>query len=383
MSQAAYANGRCNDMTEGASCNEYQNRTRTCKEQTLPLQLSALNRVAAGPTVDPLVANPNTPCHGGGGGGGGGILGGGSGATTVVPRCWERPCRSTDPSPMRPIEHGMRSTETMRSMESMRSIDSIIRQPPSDPMRASLEHHQSRSMEQIRTEQPRSLVDHHLATSSSVSPGTIARTGGMDHRVIRAIEHPCRLKDHASYVHDHHLGRPHEHGCRSVEHVSRLLEHRLHEAHSGRTPPPPPPPSSLEQTACRTAEHPVRPALNYSCRSLDHAPGRPMPMDCVIFGPHTHPPPRLPAESPFRLNCPVHSPYRLRFPNGAGTEYHSHQWTSVYAARTACLSLALPTVTRGYEVCSIARYRKRRHVCFFFFRVYASFTASKIPASKY
>ncbi|XP_025163988.1 peripheral plasma membrane protein CASK isoform X12 [Harpegnathos saltator] len=263
--------------------------------------------------------------HGGGGGGGGGILGGGSGATTVVPRCWERPCRSTDPSPMRPIEHGMRSTETMRSMESMRSIDSIIRQPPSDPMRASLEHHQSRSMEQIRTEQPRSLVDHHLATSSSVSPGTIARTGGMDHRVIRAIEHPCRLKDHASYVHDHHLGRPHEHGCRSVEHVSRLLEHRLHEAHSGRPPPPPPPPSSLEQTACRTAEHPVRPALNYSCRSLDHAPGRPMPMDCVIFGPHTHPPPRLPAESPFRLNCPVHSPYRLRFPNGAGTEYHSHQ----------------------------------------------------------
>lgn len=201
-------------------------------------------------------------------------------------------------------------------------------------MRASLEHHQSRSMEQIRTEQPRSVVDH-PATSSLMSPGTM-RGGGMDHRVMRAIEHPCRLKDHASYLHDHHLGRPHEHGCRSVEHVSRLLEHRLHEAHSGRPPPPP-----LEQTACRPAEHPVRPPMNYSCRSLDHAPGRPMPMDCVIFGPHTHPPPRLPAESPFRINCPVHSPYRLRFPNGAGSEYHSHQVKRVCARPPSTSSIVV------------------------------------------
>ncbi|KAH0950442.1 hypothetical protein HN011_003343 [Eciton burchellii] len=248
--------------------------------------------------------------------------GGGSGASTV-PRCWERPCRSTDPSPMRPFEHGMRSTEAMRSMESMRSIDSIIRQPPSDPMRTSIERHQSirpmegmsRSMEQIRTEQPRSVVDHPTASSSSISPGT------MDHRVMRAIEHPCRLKDHAGHVHDHHFGRPHEHGCRSVEHVSRLLEHRQHEAQH------PPIRPSLEQAACRPAEHPpaARPPFNYSCRSLDHAPGRPIPMDCVVYGPHTHPPPRLPAESPFRINCPVHSPFRFRFPNGAGTaEYHSH-----------------------------------------------------------
>ncbi|KAL0134090.1 hypothetical protein PUN28_001158 [Cardiocondyla obscurior] len=232
-----------------------------------------------------------------------------------VPRCWERPCRSTDPSPMRPFEHGMRSTEAMRSMESMRSIDSIMRQPPSDPMRASIEHHHqssmrpmegmSRSMEQIRTEQPRSVVDHPAVPS----PGSVASS--MDRgRMMRAIEHPCRLKDHANHVHDHHFGRPHEHSCRSTEHVPRL-EHRQHEAqHPGRPP----------------IEHPpsVRPPINYSCRSLDHTPGRPMPMDCVIFGPHTRPPPRLPAESPFRLNCPVHSPFRFRFPNGAGTEYHSH-----------------------------------------------------------
>lgn len=166
----------------------------------------------------------------------------------------------------------------------------------------------SRSMEQIRTEQPRSVVDHSVAPSS-MSPGSMGSV--MDRgRVMRAIEHPCRLKDHASYVHDHHFGRPHEHGCRSTEHVSRLLEHRQHEAqHPGRPP----------------VEHPaVRAPMNYSCRSLDHAPGRPMPMDCVIFGPHTHPPPRLPAESPFRINCPVHSPFRFRFPNGASTEYHSH-----------------------------------------------------------
>ncbi|KAM0734736.1 hypothetical protein ACS0PU_011555 [Formica fusca] len=257
--------------------------------------------------------------HGGGGGGGGG--------TATVPRCWERSCRSTDPSPMRPFEHGMRSTEAMRSMESMRSIDSVIRQPPSDPMRASVEHHQSmrpmegmsRSMEQIRTEQPRSVVDHPIASSSSISPGAMG--SGMDRRVMRAIEHPCRLKDHASYVHDH-FGRPHEHGCRSVEHVSRLLEHRQHEAqHSGRPP--------IEHSA-------VRPPMNYSCRSLDHAPGRPMPMDCVIFGPHTHPPPRLPAESPFRLNCPVHSPFRFRFPNGAGTEYHSHSQVKRIRTSATC-----------------------------------------------
>ncbi|KAG7211661.1 hypothetical protein KM043_010913 [Ampulex compressa] len=256
-----------------------------------------------------------------GGLGGVGAAGIGVGGANTVPRCWERPCRSTDPSPMRPIEHGMRSTEAMRSMESMRSIDSVIRQPPADPMR--VEHHQSsrsieamgRPIEQIRTEQPRSVVDHHPA-SSSISPAAM-RT---EHHALRAIEHPCRLKDHASYVHDHHLGRMHDHGCRSVEHVSRMLEHRLHESHPGR--------SSIEQNPCRPLEHPPRPPpINYSCRSLDHAPGRPIPMDCVIFGPHTHPPPRLPAESPFRINCPVHSPFRFRFPNGAGTDYHSHQVT--------------------------------------------------------
>lgn len=248
-----------------------------------------------------------------------------SDGANTIPRCWSRPCRSTDPSPMRPIEHSMRSTEAMRSMESMRSIDSVIRQPSADPMRASVEHHQSsRSLEamgrpieqQIRTEQPRSAVDH-PATSSSMS--STPMRSGIEHHALRAIEHPCRLKDHASYIHDHHFARMHDHGCRSVEHVSRMLEHRLHEQHPGRPP--------IEQTPCRSIEHPpVRPPpVNYSCRPLDHAPGRPMPMDCVIYGPHSHPPPRLPSESPFRVNCPVHSPFRYRFPNGA-VDYHSqHQ----------------------------------------------------------
>jgi len=181
----------------------------------------------------------------------------------------------------------------------------------------------SRSMEQIRTEQPRSIVDHPVAPSA-MSPGSIGSS--MDRgRMMRAIEHPCRLKDHASYIHDHHFGRPHEHGCRSTEHVSRLLDHRQHEA----------------QLPGRPVEHPaVRPPMNYSCRSLDHAPGRPMPMDCVIFGPHTHPPPRLPAESPFRINCPVHSPFRFRFPNGTGTEYHSHSQVKRIRVSATCRLLS-------------------------------------------
>ncbi|XP_053973990.1 peripheral plasma membrane protein CASK isoform X10 [Hylaeus volcanicus] len=244
---------------------------------------------------------------------------GGSDGANTIPRCWSRACRSTEPSPMRPIEHGMRSTESMRSIESMRSMDSVIRQPS-----ASVEHHQSsrsmeamaRTIEQIRTEQPRSVVDH-PATSSSMS--STPMRSDMEHHAMRAIEHPCRLKDHASYIHDHHFGRMHDHGCRSVEHVSRMLEHRLHEQHPGRPP--------IEQTSCRPIEHPpVRPPpVTYSCRPLDHAPGRPMPMDCVIYGPHSHPPPRLPSESPYRVNCPVHSPFRYRFPNTVGTDYHSHQ----------------------------------------------------------
>ncbi|XP_076682380.1 peripheral plasma membrane protein CASK isoform X10 [Andrena cerasifolii] len=252
-------------------------------------------------------------------------LGGGSDGANTIPRCWSRACRSTEPSPMRPIEHSMRSTEAMRSMESMRSMDSVIRQPLADPTRPIVDHHQSsrsiesmgRSTEQIRTEQPRSAVDHAQASSSMSS--TPMRSG-MEHHAMRAIEHPCRLKDHASYMHDHHFGRMHDHGCRSVEHVSRMLEHRLHEQqHPGRQP--------IEQPPCRPIEHPpVRPPpVNYSCRSLDHAPGRPMLMDCVIYGPHSHPPSRLPSESAFRVNCPVHSPFRYRFPNGAGTDYHQHQ----------------------------------------------------------
>ncbi|XP_076222109.1 peripheral plasma membrane protein CASK isoform X8 [Nomia melanderi] len=277
----------------------------------------------------------------GGGVGGGGSGTGGDGGANTIPRCWSRACRSTEPSPMRPIEHSMRSTEAMRSMESMRSMDSVIRQPSADPMRASVDHHQSsRSLEamgrplqeQIRTEQPRSAVDH---PTSSAMPSATMRTDIEHHHAMRAIEHPCRLKDHASYMHDHHFGRMHDHGCRSVEHVSRMLEHRLHEQqHPGRPIEQPTcrsmeqtPCRSMEQTACRPIEHPPMrpPPINYTCRPLDHAPGRPMPMDCVVYGPHSHPPPRLPTESPFRVNCPVHSPFRYRFPNGAGTDYHSHQ----------------------------------------------------------
>lgn len=280
-----------------------------------------------------------------------GVAGSGNGGNmsdgaNTIPRCWSRPCRSTDPSPMRPIEHSMRSTEAMRSMESMRSIDSVIRQPSADPMRATVDHHQSsRSLEgmarpmeqQIRTEQPRSSVEH-PAPSSSMS-STPMRAAGVEHHALRAIEHPCRLKDHASYIHDHHFGaRMHDHGCRSVEHVSRMLEHRFHEQqHPGRPP--------IEQPPCRPIEHPpVRPPpVNYSCRPLDHAPGRPMPMDCVIYGPHSHPPPRLPSESPFRVNCPVHSPFRYRFPNGA-VDYHSqHQVSpqSLSPSGDGCIRLSL------------------------------------------
>ncbi|KAF7414759.1 hypothetical protein HZH68_003248 [Vespula germanica] len=276
---------------------------------------------------------------GSGGGGSGGIGGGSNGSiagnigySNTVPRCWDRSCRSTDPSPMRPIEHDLRTTETMRSMESMRSADSVIRQPmmESSGRTGSMDRRQSsRSMEaigrpqmmdQIRTEQPRPIHDHLGNVPSSMSAASMRST--MEHHAMRVIEHPCRLKDHASYVHDHHLGRPHEHGCRSVEHVSRLLEHRLaHDAHR----PPPPPSAGIEQTPCRPIDHPPRPTVNYSCRSLEHAPGRPIPMDCVIYGPHSHTPPRLPAESPFRINCPVHSPFRFRFLNGAAPDYHSHQ----------------------------------------------------------
>ncbi|XP_034184055.1 peripheral plasma membrane protein CASK isoform X12 [Osmia lignaria lignaria] len=277
--------------------------------------------------MDPYAIGWPSQGHGVGGVTGGVPASGSSGnandGANTIPRCWSRPCRSTDPSPMRPIDHSMRSTESMRSMESMRSIDSVIRQPSADPMRTSIEHHQSsrsieamgRSIEQMRNEQLRSGVDHPTTSSSMSTP---MRTG-IEHHSMRAIEHPCRLKDHASYMHDHHFGRMHDHGCRSVEHVSRMLEHRLHEQHPGR--------QSLEQTPCRPIEHPPArpPPVNYSCRPLDHAPGRPIPMDCVIYGPHSHPPPRLPTESPFRVNCPVHSPFRYRFPNGAGSDYHSHQ----------------------------------------------------------
>ncbi|XP_015173160.1 PREDICTED: peripheral plasma membrane protein CASK isoform X7 [Polistes dominula] len=274
---------------------------------------------------------------GGSGGGSNGSIAGNIGYSNTVPRCWDRSCRSTDPSPMRPIEHDLRTTETMRSMESMRSADSIIRQPMMEPSSArtgSMDRRQSsRSMEaigrpqmmdQIRTEQPRPIHDHlGNVPTSSMSAATM-RSNPMEHHAMRVIEHPCRLKDHASYVHDHHLGRPHEHGCRSVEHVSRLLEHRL--AHDAHTRPPPPQSSAgIEQTPCRPIDHTPRPTVNYSCRSLEHAPGRPIPMDCVIYGPHSHTPPRLPAESPFRINCPVHSPFRFRFLNGAAPDYHSHQ----------------------------------------------------------
>lgn len=192
----------------------------------------------------------------------------------VDARCWDRPCRSTDPSPMRPIEHSMR--EAMRSMESMRSVESVHR-PPGEC--------RSRSTESLRSVDQARLVE-------------------LPCFAANVHHHPCRLIDH---LHEHHhLLHAHDHGCRSAEHVPRLLDHR----HA--LPPPP---------ICH--EHTVRP-FNYSCRSLDHPPVRPMLMDTVIYGSHSHQPSRLPAESPYRFNCPVHSPFRFRFPNGT-TEFYSHQ----------------------------------------------------------
>lgn len=270
----------------------------------------------------------------------GGMIGGGG----TVPRCWERTCRSTDPSPMRPIEHSTHSAEQLRcSMESMRSIDSIVRQPPTGiehdvvrhrrhPSSRSMESMRSQIDQQIRTEQPRSSTVDHMSASSSMASVAANMRNTVEHHAIRAMDHPCRLKDHANYIPSDHIV---ERGL-SHDHVSRVLEHRLHEAshHPARLA------SSIDQatanSTCRFIDHPnsiIRPeSMSYSCRSIEHPatvppppPGRPMPMDCVIFGPHTHPPPRLPIES--RMNCPVHSPFRYRFLNGMGigNDYHSHQ----------------------------------------------------------
>ncbi|XP_063974834.1 peripheral plasma membrane protein CASK isoform X10 [Diachasmimorpha longicaudata] len=218
-----------------------------------------------------------------------------------VGKCWTRGCNSSDPLPTRPIDHVMRSMDTMRSMESMRSMDSgrqsIVHEhmssmtSPESSMRH--EHHQIEP--NICTEQPRSIDTGYFR--------------GNDY-YQRAIDHPCRLVDHNGRPKDHHFS--HDHGCRSVDHVPQLLDYCAHDAHHAR---------AIANTPGRPLDH--RP-LNWSCRSLEHQPGRPLPMDSVIFGSHNHQPLPFNVDNHLRINCPVHSPFRFKFLNGL-PDCHGHQ----------------------------------------------------------
>ncbi|XP_034934393.1 peripheral plasma membrane protein CASK isoform X6 [Chelonus insularis] len=212
-------------------------------------------------------------------------------------KCWARPCKSTDSLPTRPIDYYMRSMDSMRSMESMRS-DSASRQSAALDHQTGMNTPIGRQNESVCTEQPRSM------DSSFVR--------GVDYQQ-RAINHPCRLMDHNGHAQGHYF--THDHGCRSVDHVPQLFnatDHRSHESNQvGRTMP---------DLDTRPLEH--RP-INWSCRSLEHAPGRPLPVDSVIYAPHTHPQ-QFFVDNHLRFNCPVHSPFRFKHPNGI-PDCHVHQ----------------------------------------------------------
>jgi hypothetical protein len=87
--------------------------------------------------------------------------------------------------------------------------------------------------------------------------------------------------------------------------------------------------------------------LTYTSVTLDHYGsggwGPPTPSSGPRWGPipgssssTPGPPPIM--DSPYRITCPVHSPYRLRFTNG-GLDYYSHQvGTSRGASKTSGLS---------------------------------------------
>ncbi|KAK0089452.1 hypothetical protein PV326_004495 [Microctonus aethiopoides] len=237
-------------------------------------------------------------------------------------KCWARPCKSIDSLPTRPIDYYMRSMDSLRSMESMRSVDSG-RQPlaiehihPLDSMR-SINHHQinmnntpiGRQTGQLSvcTEQPRSM-DNNFQRAGGGSVG-------MDYHQ-RAIEHPCRLMDHNGRAQGHYF--THDHGCRSVDHMPQLFDHRSHDSSQYV--------NRLMSTDSDSHSLDHRPAINWSCRSLEHSSGRPATVstDPVIFGTHTHQPLQYSIENHLRVNCPVHSPFRFKFPNGI-PDCHVHQ----------------------------------------------------------
>ncbi|KAG8033803.1 hypothetical protein G9C98_008284 [Cotesia typhae] len=197
-------------------------------------------------------------------------------------KCWSsRPCKSTDSLPTRSIDYYMRSQDNMRSMESMRSCEVRDIHP---------------EMEQVCTEQPRGGVE-----------GFRER----EHReyTARAINHPCRLMDHNGHKQGQYFN--HDHGCRSVDHVPQLFEHR------------PSLPVGMVRTPGSPHNELDRP-VNWSCRSLEH-PGRPLPVDSVIFGSHLPPNKFFIDNSHLRVNCPVHSPFRFKFHHNGFNDCHVHQ----------------------------------------------------------
>lgn len=278
---------------------------------------------------------------------------------------WDRGCRSTDPSPMRPpVDHHMgaggttcpammRSAESLRSVDSMRSVDSVLQNPACNrggggglssaaaeltslesvqgldlEIHHHLHHHhhhqqqqqhqhqhhhpvqqeQHRSAESVRTSMPDPYPVRPMSTMEVLPPTrTLADQYALSSG--RPVDRPCRLLDHHVCHGGAALSRGH--GCHSVEHVHRAPFHLPH--------------------ICGSRA----PVVTHSCRSLDCGGGggganRPLPLDSVIFGPHTHPP--LPAIMPSstdqavynnRLNCPVHSPYRFRM--HGDLDFHPHQ----------------------------------------------------------
>ncbi|KAL7288507.1 hypothetical protein TKK_0017471 [Trichogramma kaykai] len=207
---------------------------------------------------------------------------------------WDRrECRSTDPSPMRPMEHGMclmRSAESLRSVDSLKSMD----WRPHGPVAATL---QSRSAESLDQQQQQQSSRGLSSSAELLCQQQLAS--------LQAPPRPCRRLHEAETFHEHCLRARHPQPCcHSLDHVHRPMVIER-EQHSG-TP------------ICRPlADQALRP-IGHSCRSLDCVP-RPLPPDSVIFTPHSHP--VLPAD---RLNCPVHSPFRFRI-NGHHDFHRAHQ----------------------------------------------------------
>lgn len=200
-------------------------------------------------------------------------------------KCWSsRPCKSTDSLPTRPIDYYMRSQDNMRSMESMRSCE--MRDVRSVGEMDRIDHRQ-----EVCTEQPRAM-----------DAGGFVREYQQ-----RAINHPCRLMDHNGHKQGQYFN--HDHGCRSVDHVPQLFEHR---------------PSLPAMRNVGSPHNEIDRPINWSCRSLEQ-PGRPLPVDSVIFGSHLPPTQFFIDNNHLRVNCPVHSPFRFKFHHNGFNDCHVHQ----------------------------------------------------------